>query len=446
MGLIYNPSESQGLVSALNTNIRTATEMIDNLNSASKHLIDALNEKTLSGAAYTAGKGMFSQLILPTISKASQSLEHLKSEAQQYEGFASSAGGELLDEDKLNEQLQALQSQQAALTSQISFYNQQATLHPENSDLNTSYADFSKQLSSYMGTTAGDIQKVQDKLKRLHTFNDSVNGLFINSLEELKSIVSLISVIGLAQFDKSGEYSLNVTNSKELNLLEDLSEQFRNKASDGKEWFNESLSRFLEKTADKVIKEGKNIGRSWGAKLQPRVNGKFVTDDFAPRRWLSGKLKGVSESASNSIGSFAKWGGRGLVALGAVENFNDYNAEYHNNGRALVYSGISTTASYWVAGTIGVSVGTVAGAAVTTGLVSAGAIAAGGVVAAGIAIAAPVAGAIVVGVAAGMVVKAAYDGNFLGTKDAVNFLGDKVNDIGKAFSSPLKSFKGAFGW
>ena len=92
MGLIYNPSESQGLVSALNTNIRTATEMIDNLNSASKHLIDALNEKTLSGAAYTAGKGMFSQLILPTISKASQSLEHLKSEAQQYEGFASSAG------------------------------------------------------------------------------------------------------------------------------------------------------------------------------------------------------------------------------------------------------------------------------------------------------------------------------------------------------------------
>ena len=74
-----------------------------------------------------------------------------------------------------------------------------------------------------------------------------MNGLFINSLEELKSIVSLISVIGLAQFDKSGKYSLNVTNSKELNLLENLSEQFGNKASDGKEWFNESLAKVFEK-------------------------------------------------------------------------------------------------------------------------------------------------------------------------------------------------------
>ena len=434
MGLIYNPSESQGLVSALNANIRTATEMIDNLNSASKHLIDALNEKTLSGAAYTAGKGMFSQLILPTISKASQSLEHLKSEAQQYEGFASSAGGELLDEDKLNEQLQALQSQQAALTSQISFYNQQATLHPENSDLNTSYADFSKQLSSYMGTTAGDIQKVQDKLKRLHTFNDSVNGLFINSLEELKSIVSLISVIGLAQFDKSGKYSLNVTNSKELNLLENLSEQFGNKASDGKEWFNESLAKVFEKITDKVIKEGKNIGRSWGAKLQPRVNGKFVTDDFAPRRWLSGKLKGIPDSTSDSIGSFAKWGGRGLVALGAVENFNDYNAEYHNTGRAISYSTVATIAGV-VAGTVGSAVG----GAIVVGL---GAAATGFIATVG----APVVGAVVVGAAVGIGVKAAYDSNFLGTRDAINFVGDKINDVGKAFSNPLKSFKGAFGW
>ncbi len=36
MGLIYNPSESQGLVSALNANIGTATEMIDNLSRDTK--------------------------------------------------------------------------------------------------------------------------------------------------------------------------------------------------------------------------------------------------------------------------------------------------------------------------------------------------------------------------------------------------------------------------
>ncbi|MCT0080663.1 hypothetical protein EFK95_14325, partial [Lactococcus lactis subsp. lactis] len=126
MGLIYNPSDSHGLVSALNANIRTADEMVESLNRASKYLIDALGNNSLSGAAYTAGKGMFSQLVLPTISKASQALDKLKSEAKKYESFASNAGEELLDEDKLNEQLQNLQTQQAALSSQISFYNQLA--------------------------------------------------------------------------------------------------------------------------------------------------------------------------------------------------------------------------------------------------------------------------------------------------------------------------------
>ena len=89
MGLIYHPSESQGLVSALNANIATAQEMIDKLNRASQHLIEALNGKSLSGAAYTAGKGLFSELILPTISKTSEALEKVKSDAKQYEGYYS---------------------------------------------------------------------------------------------------------------------------------------------------------------------------------------------------------------------------------------------------------------------------------------------------------------------------------------------------------------------
>lgn len=181
MGLIYHPTESQGLVSSLNANIATAQEMIDKLNQASQHLIEALNGNELSGAAYTAGKGMFSQLILPTISKASEALEKVKSDAKQYEGFASSAGSEILDEDKLNEQLETLRTQQSALTSQINFYNQQAALHPENSELNTSYGDFSTQLSSYMGTNTHDIQKVQEKLQKLHEFNSHVSSLFNQS-------------------------------------------------------------------------------------------------------------------------------------------------------------------------------------------------------------------------------------------------------------------------
>ena len=337
MGLIYNPSESQGLVSALNANIRTATEMIDNLNSASKHLIDALNEKTLSGAAYTAGKGMFSQLILPTISKASQSLEHLKSEAQQYEGFASSAGSELLDEDKLNEQLQALQSQQAALTSQISFYNQQATLHPENSDLNTSYADFSKQLSSYMGTTAGDIQKVQDKLKKLHEFDTNVSSLFISSKADFEAILQGISLIGDVTFTKDGKFSIDHIKDG-YNLLKG-GLQYR----DGKLFLGgEKIVETVNSNGEKVLK----FGNKFLSKLENGhiyKNGKAFENltkiKLGDYKQFSKTFKSEFKTGINITEDFKAWKGatkfsklgKGLGALGtgltvfdnASEDFKD---------------------------------------------------------------------------------------------------------------------------
>ena len=348
MGLIYNPSESQGLVSALNANIRTATEMIDNLNSASKHLIDALNEKTLSGAAYTAGKGMFSQLILPTISKASQSLEHLKSEAQQYEGFASSAGGELLDEDKLNEQLQALQFQQAALTSQISFYNQQATLHPENSDLNTSYADFSKQLSSYMGTTADDIQKVQDKLKRLHEFDTNVSSLFTSSVQEFGSVMDMMFAFGLAEFDKAGKFILKVTNDEDLQRLKNMLGSYLDDTK--KEVFNtvleETLKDGINKNAEKAAKIASDTIRNNRYSIE-MIDGKIL-----------GKTRGATAEAMKDAEELALKSGRNLgrcvsggfaVVGGVMDGYADYNRD-KDPGKAVAHGVLSAGGALAVAG------------------------------------------------------------------------------------------------
>ena len=348
MGLIYNPSESQGLVSALNTNIRTATEMIGDLNSASKHLVDALNEKTLSVAAYTAGKGMFSQLILPTISKASQSLEHLKSEAQQYEGFASSAGGELLDEDKLNEQLQALQFQQAALTSQISFYNQQATLHPENSDLNTSYADFSKQLSSYMGTTADDIQKVQDKLKRLHEFDTNVSSLFTSSVQEFGSVMDMMFAFGLAEFDKAGKFILKVTNDEDLQRLKNMLGSYLDDTK--KEVFNtvleETLKDGINKNAEKAAKIASDTIRNNRYSIE-MIDGKIL-----------GKTRGATAEAMKDAEELALKSGRNLgrcvsggfaVVGGVMDGYADYNRD-KDPGKAVAHGVLSAGGALTVAG------------------------------------------------------------------------------------------------
>lgn len=448
MGLIYNPSESQGLIAALNGNIGTAEVIIDNLNQASQHLTSALDTNALSGAAYTAGKGMFSQLVLPTISKASKAVEKLKTEVQKYKDYDSAVGNEVLDEDKLNMQLQALKAQQSAITSQINSYNQLASAHPENSDLNTSYVHLKGHLSSYMSTVNDDIQKVEKKLEKLREFNDNVGALFKSSADEFKAILSIVSVLGAAQFDELGQL---IFNEKNMAFFKASGEEILSKVSDKKEWFNESLSKFFESITNKTIEERKNIGKSWGAKLQPRKNGKFVKDSFTPRRWLSGKLKGISNPVSDGIGAFAKWGGRGLVMLGAVENYNEYNVKYHNKGRAIAYSGVATAASYW-AGSLGASIGTaVAGAAVSSGM-----LAGGTALTAVAAVALPVAGAIVAGAVAGIAVKALYD-NVKPVRDFVNGAGDMLNEagnkvkdavtnVGKAFSNPVKSLKGCFGW
>ena len=347
MGLIYNPSDSQSLVSALNANIRTADEMVESLNRASKYLIDALGNNSLSGAAYTAGKGMFSQLVLPTISKASQALDKLKSEAKQYESFASNAGEELLDEEKLNEQLQNLQTQQAALSSQISFYNQLAASHSDDNALNTSYSDSSRQLSSFMGTTASDIQKIQDKLKKLHEFNMNVSPLFKDSTNEFKTISMIVIAIGLTEFDKAGNFVLKVTNSKELKQLKDLAGDL------GSDTKKEAITTILEETIQEgITKKGVEAGK---AAAQAVRDNRFKIELSNGK--VMGKTKGATQlamtEAEEGARASAKFAGKavtgGFAMVGGImDGYDDYQKD-KDIGKAVAHGTVSTLAAVGVA-------------------------------------------------------------------------------------------------
>lgn len=428
MGLVFSPSESQGLVNVLRSNIATAENIIEQLNQASKRLIVALNGNTLSGAAYTAGKGLFSEMVLPTISKASESLQQLKEKLNQYESYAGVAGGEFLDEDKLNQQLQLLRAQQASLTSQINYYRMMS-FSSENVELNMMYSNFQSQLSNYLSTTANDIQRVQDKLKRLHEFNSNVNPLFSHCLEEFKRITKIVVVLSNANFDSGGKAIFNIKNNKEV---KEFFKDFGIEITNAKSWLDESTGAAFGKAKDIIVNQGKNIGKSLGAKLQPRSSlGTFVKDEFGPRRWLSGKLKSISNPANKMIGNVVTWGGRSLIALGAVQNFNDYNLEYHNKGRAFVYGSVVTLAS-WGAGVVGSAVGGFVASAF-----------AGTVLASSATVALPIVGAVAVGAAVAVGTKKLYK-HCKPFKNIVDGMGDKINNIGKTISSPLKSLKGAF--
>lgn len=75
--------------------------MTDRLSSGAAHLVSALESGELKGAAYTAGKGLFTELIIPTIQKLQVSIDTMQSELKAYD-YAHSIVAEygILDMDK----------------------------------------------------------------------------------------------------------------------------------------------------------------------------------------------------------------------------------------------------------------------------------------------------------------------------------------------------------
>ncbi|BDH84345.1 hypothetical protein [Lactococcus lactis] len=80
MRLIYDPKDAEGLTKAIKANINTGEQLIESLLLGCNHLISVVNGKELSGAAYTAGKGLFEEIILPMVKKGEDALEDLKSD------------------------------------------------------------------------------------------------------------------------------------------------------------------------------------------------------------------------------------------------------------------------------------------------------------------------------------------------------------------------------
>ena len=86
MGLVYSSSESASLMSAIASNLATAKSTVSDLKSGSQRLITAVDGRTLSGAVYKAGKGLFSELVLPTISQVRTSIEGKQNDLVKYTG------------------------------------------------------------------------------------------------------------------------------------------------------------------------------------------------------------------------------------------------------------------------------------------------------------------------------------------------------------------------
>lgn len=435
MGLIYASADSSQLITALKTNISNAKQTTNQLKSGSQKVVSAVDGRTLAGAAYTAGKGLFSELIIPTIARVTTAFDQLEQELNTYQSADSVIRGEgsYLDEEILKKKIEAKKAQKRAALASVSTLTNQIKL-AKSPEMSSYIRSTQKEMNRLADSLDDEIRQLEKKIEVLYTFSSSTKSLFSNSLNELKMAMQGVVVLSKTIVTDNGSYVLpkgtdkswfkepkfypssNSNNKDMAKVLDDFL-----KGLSAGEFGKEAIAGFLEKTKDKIISEGKNIGKSWAAKLQPRSTlGTFVKDPFKPRKWLTSNLRKVSKSTSNVIGQGAKWAGRGLIALGAWQNGKDFYDEHHNVGRAISYSAVSTTAGYGLGALVGVGLATV-GAPVALGFVS----------------------SVVVGAAISTGVKYAYN-NFKPLKVGVDFVGDGINSIGKGIKNSFKSLKGTF--
>ena len=104
MGVKYSAQESQELIQAMTNNLQVANEVTDRLSSGCDHLISSLDSGELTGAAYTAGKGLFTDIIIPSIKKLQAAIDDIQLELTSYKNAdAQVSGYGDLDLDQLKE-------------------------------------------------------------------------------------------------------------------------------------------------------------------------------------------------------------------------------------------------------------------------------------------------------------------------------------------------------
>lgn len=241
MGLIYDPSESNTLVTNFQANVASCEKILSDLKTGNTHLTEILSSNQLSGAAISAGQELFEQLIIPIVKKVDSAIQDVKEKLQNYVQYTADAGDEVLDEKILDSRLQELTTQKTLLLSHIQSYQTQSLL-AEDSNLATTYTNYVNKLMIYTNSVQQNISNVEDKIEKLHTLDSKTASLFSDSLDDLEKISTTITVLSTGQFNSNGKFALgqNIQNAL-FKFLEDYG------PGAVKDSFFEGLKNFLEK-------------------------------------------------------------------------------------------------------------------------------------------------------------------------------------------------------
>ena len=216
MGVIFSKSESSQFISNCQANLTGGLEVINDLKSGSNKLMQAIDGKTLSGAAYNAGKGLFGELIIPTMTRCGQAIEEMSQDLQRYisaNQAIQAASTDTLDEAKLEQKIRESETYRNttkmtadALSSQA--FDILAMTNPVTAMLSLAnhLFDIQGKLNSYVASLDQDIEKLKQDLRLLQNFVSETQGLFSNSLTNFKIAMQGVTVLGKLIVNSDGTY------------------------------------------------------------------------------------------------------------------------------------------------------------------------------------------------------------------------------------------------
>ena len=222
MGVRFSAADSSNLISAMRNNITTANLIIGRLDSGSQHLVAQLDAGVLQGAAFTAGRGLFAELILPGIAKLHDAVGDVQAELASYEHAHSVlATYGTLDHDDLRQALQEAKERLRLIEEQIQrnndFFTQlQAVLTGDVEKL----VSQNQALEQIKEQIEHDISDYSIKIDKLEWFVADVSKYFSDSLEVMRLATQAAIELNKVAVEADGTY---YTNGVDLALIRGLS-------------------------------------------------------------------------------------------------------------------------------------------------------------------------------------------------------------------------------
>ena len=335
MGVKYSAQESQELIQAMTNNLQVANEITDRLSSGCNHLISSLDSGELTGAAYTAGKGLFTEIIIPSIKKLQAAIDDIQLELTSYKhADAQVSGYGDLDLDQLKELKKLREEQLAIVEAQIQVRENWLNQITDLFSLNWGKA-FSEKTILYNTKfqIESGIQDLNDKIEKLEFFVSQVSQYFNDSLEILSLAIQGATQLSKLIVDSDGNYYADGVDMSWVQKMKDVKIESAKYDSSKKA---KDLHKEYQKILDK-LENGKELSDKEFQILEsyvyhhPQIQfPQLVTEKLkseATNRANPEKLKEKVEKIKNSNGDLNK------KAELIVKTYEDYL--FYNNQEAF---------------------------------------------------------------------------------------------------------------